>query len=109
MRKLNSSVLAALVLGVATSPVLAADPAPAPAAPAAKPAFTTADTDIGTLLDTPAAKAILDKLLPGFSSNEQVAMARGMTMRAVQQFAPDRITTEALDQIDAELAKLPAK
>jgi hypothetical protein len=32
-----------------------------------------------------------------------------MTLRAVQQFAPDKIKSEVLDQIDAELAKLKAK
>jgi hypothetical protein len=96
MPTLLKTTMLALALGVA---------APAMAAPA----YTTADTDIGTLLDTPETKAILDKLMPGFSSNEQVAQARPMTMRAIQQFAPDQIKTEILDQIDAELAKLPAK
>jgi hypothetical protein len=96
MRTLFKTALIAAALGVA---------APAVAAPA----YTTADTDIGTLLDTPETKAIIDKILPGFSANDQVSMARPMTLRAIQQYAADTITTEKLDQIDAELAKLPAK
>jgi hypothetical protein len=71
-------------------------------------AFSTADTDIGTILDTPALKSIVDKHLPGFSAGDQVDMARPMTLRAIQQFAPDTITDKALAEIDAEFAKLPA-
>ncbi|MBU6207025.1 MAG: hypothetical protein KGQ42_05010 [Alphaproteobacteria bacterium] len=100
----------ALALAVSITPVLAADNAPAPAmAPAAaKPYYTTTDTDIGTLIDTPATRVIVDKYLPGLSTNDQIAMARPMTLRAVQQFAPDKITTDNLDKIDADLAKVPA-
>jgi hypothetical protein len=81
----------------------------APAAQAAKTAYSTADTDIGTLLDDPAAKAILEKHIPGLTSNDQVDMARAMTLRDIQQFASDEVTDERLKAIDADLAKLPAK
>lgn len=103
MRKLNMVLAAALAVGMVSAPAIAADAA---AAPAANPLYSTTDTDIGTLLDNPATKAVLDKILPGFSTNEQVAMARGMTLRAIQQFAADQITDERLTAIDAELAKL---
>ena len=97
--------IAIAVLTVA-APALSADPAPAapPAAPAAK--YSTASTEIGTLVDTPATKAILDKVLPGFSDNPQLAMARGMTMRQIQAFAADVLTDEKLATIDSELAAL---
>jgi hypothetical protein len=37
-------------------------------------------------------------------------MARGMTLKSVQAFAPDTVTDDALGKIDAELAKLsPSK
>ena len=71
--------------------------------------YTTSDTEVGTLLDDPAAKAIIEKYIPGFTTNDQVDMARGMTLKAVQQYAPDKITDEILAKIDAEFAKLPAK
>jgi para-nitrobenzyl esterase len=80
--------------------------APAATAPAAKQKYTTADTDIGTLLDDPAAKAIIEKHIPGFTTNEQVDMARGMTLKAVQAYASDEITDERLAAIDADFAKL---
>jgi hypothetical protein len=97
--------LAAGMLAVSV-PALAADPAPAapPAAPAAK--YSTTATDIGTLVDNPATKAVLDKNLPGFSDNPQLAMARSMTMRQIQQFAPDALTDEKLAKVDTELAAL---
>jgi para-nitrobenzyl esterase len=71
--------------------------------------YTTADTEIGALLDDPAARAILDAHIPGFSANTQIDMARSMTLKLVQQFAPDTVTDQVLADIDAELAKLPAK
>jgi len=79
----------------------------ASAAEATAPKYTTADTEIGTLLDDPAAKAIIAKNIPGFVENGQVEMARGMTLRTIQSFAPDDVTEDRLKQIDAELAKLP--
>jgi hypothetical protein len=54
-----------LALALVAAPALAAD--------AAK--YTTTDTDIGTLLDTPETKAILDKHMPGFSGNESTPIS----------------------------------
>jgi len=71
--------------------------------------YSTADTKIGLLLADPAAKAVLDKHFPGVSSDKRIGMAKGMTLRAVQKFAPDKFTTEALDAADAELARLPVR
>ncbi|WP_254049822.1 hypothetical protein [Novosphingobium sp. TH158] len=87
--------------------LLASASVPAMAAEAA--AYTTAETSIGTLLDDPAAKAILEKHLPGMAGNAQIDMARGMTLKQVQGFAPDQFSDELLAKIDADLAKLPAK
>ncbi len=72
-------------------------------------AYTTAATEIGTLLDDPAAKAVLDKYIPGFSAGANVEMARAMTLKSVQEFRPEMFTDKLLADIDAELAKLAAK
>lgn len=110
MIRTTLAALAVLSLVTAAQATLAAEPArpaaPAAQAPAAKPKYSTADTDIGTLLDDPAAKAIIDKFIPGLTTNEQIEMARPMTLRAIQTYAPDDVTDERLVQIDAELAKL---
>lgn len=74
----------------------------------AKP-YTTAETPLGTLLDDPAAKAVLEKYLPQLVNGGQADQARPLTLRAIQQYAPDQFTDKLLDAIDADLAKLPAK
>jgi para-nitrobenzyl esterase len=100
----NALVACLLATAAVSAPAHAAAPAPAAATH-----YTAAVTEIGTLLDDPASKAVLDKNLPGFSSTPQIDMARGMTLAQVQQFAPDQITDAALAKIDADLAKLPPK
>jgi cytochrome P450 len=85
--------------------------APAVQTPAAAPAkaaggYSTADTKLGVLLADAAAKAVLDRHFPGMSSDPRMGMAKGMTLRAVQKFAPGQFTVEALDAADAELAQL---
>ena len=61
------------------------------------------------LLDDPAAKAILFKYLPAMAQSDQIDMARGMTLKDTQQYAPDMVSDATLAKIDAEFAKLPAK
>lgn len=99
-------ILATAALAIAT-PALAQTAATAPSASAAKAKYSTAETDLGTLLDNPAAKAIIEKHIPGMTSNEQVDMARGMTLKAIQQYASEEVTDARLAAIDADLAKLP--
>jgi len=81
---------------------------PAGSAPAVQPStlLTTADTPIGDLLDNPQAKAVLTKYLPEVVNSDQIDMARGMSLKAIQSYASDQITDAKLAQIDAELAKL---
>ncbi len=91
-------ILAAAALSLAT---------PALAETAATAKYTSADTELGVLLDNPAAKAIIEKYIPGMTSNDQVDMARAMTLKSIQQYAPDDVTDARLAAIDADLAKLP--
>ena len=76
---------------------------------AAETKYSTAETLIGTLLDNPEAKAVLDKHIASFASNPQIAMARAMTLKAIQSFAGDALNDAVLAKIDADLAKLPVK
>jgi Alpha/beta hydrolase domain len=95
---------ASAVPSVSTSSMAQTSPAPA-----AQSDYATASTDIGTLLDNPALKEIVDKHIPGILSGDQISMARSMTLKAIQQYAPDKISDQALADIDAEFAKLPAE
>jgi hypothetical protein len=105
----RNALIAALLVGaagVSAPAAYAAEPAPA-AAPAAK--YTTADTPIGTLLDDPAAKAILVKYIPDLANSPQIDMARTLTLKAVQGYAGDALSDETLGKIDWDLSKLPVK
>jgi hypothetical protein len=74
----------------------------------AEPAYSTAGTPLGELIDNPQTRPILDKYLPELSTNPAIEPARGMTLQAIMPFASDTITEEGLAKIDADLAKLPA-
>lgn len=107
IKKTITSGLLAILAATSAAPAFAADPA-VPSA-ASNRGYTTAETTIGTLLDDPEAKAIIDKHMPGFSGNPQVEMAKGMTFQQIQQFVPDQISADAIAKIDTDLAKLPPK
>ncbi len=91
MRKLFSAFV--FVLSVYSAAVLA-------------DGYSTAESTIGTLLDNPVTAEILEKHMPGFTTNGQVSMTRPMTLTALQSFAPDLVTDEALALIDEELQAL---
>lgn len=93
------------IMSMGVCPLLAAEPE-AVADTAAKPFYSVEKTDIGTLLDTPETKAVLDTHMPEFSTNPQVDMARSLTLKQVQGYVPDTITDEVLAKIDADLAKI---
>lgn len=105
---LIAATVAALGLAPAIVNAQAAGAASSSAAPAAKPYYSTTDTTIGDLLDNPATKAVLQKHVPDMVANPQIDQARGMTLKAVQQYAPDMLTDKVLAEIDADLAQVPA-
>jgi hypothetical protein len=69
----------------------------------------TLDTTLGELLDDPQAKALLDKHVPGVSTNPMVTMARGMSLNAVlsmPQAAQFGLTKEKAEAFLAEANKM---
>jgi hypothetical protein len=111
---MRALLIAGVVASFAPAAALAQEPAPAPApasaaAPATAKSYTTADTPLGTLLDDPAAKAILVKYLPEVMGNDQILQARPLTLKALQQYAPTTFTDKILADIDTDLARLPKK
>lgn len=108
--KMISYVLASAVAFIFAVPSTAqTSPKPAVPAPSVIEHLTTADTAIGDILADPAAKAVLDKHIPGLSDSPQIGMASGMTLRAIQPMAGDMITVAMLDAVDIDLAKLSPK
>lgn len=67
--------------------------------------YTTKST-VAQLLDNEGARAVLERHIPGITSNAQFAMARSFPMASVAQFSNGRISKEALEQIDAGLKAL---
>lgn len=68
----------------------------------------TLDTTLGTLLDDPKAKVVLDQYVPGLSTNPMVTMVRGMTLNnllALPQAAQFGLTKEKVEQILVEVNK----
>jgi hypothetical protein len=102
--------VAAILAGVMSAPAMAqAQTAQQPAAGSAAQSQgkLSVDSFVGDILDYPAAKAVLVKHIPAIGEDDQIEQARGMTLRSLQQFAPDAFTDAVLAAIDADLAKLP--
>jgi para-nitrobenzyl esterase len=101
---LRKILMAALV---ASATVTLAGTSPAMVEAAAPAGFSVETTDLGTLLDNPGAKAVLTKHLPDLVNNEQIQMARSMTLKQLQGFAGDALTDAKLAAVQADLDKLP--
>lgn len=98
--------IAALALGTAGLAGLAT-PAAAQQAPAPAPHYSVQTTQVGTLLDDPAAKAILERLIPTVYANEMFqTMGRSQTLKSIQQYEPVALSDAVLAAIQAELDKL---
>jgi hypothetical protein len=109
MKTTIAAALAALAM-CAAAPALAqtAAAAPAPAAPAATAAaaLSVETTPIETLAANAAAKAVLDKELPGITAHEAYPQFKAMTLTQVAPMSQGVITPEKLAAIQAELNKL---
>jgi hypothetical protein len=69
----------------------------------------TMDTQLGTLLDNPQAKQVIDKHLPGVTSNPMVNMVRGMSLNsilAMPQAAQLGLTRDKVEAILVEVNKV---
>jgi hypothetical protein len=69
----------------------------------------TLDTTLSELLDDPRAKTVLDKYIPGVSSNPMIGMVKGTTLRAIvsmPQVAQMGITQEKVQSVLDEVNKL---
>lgn len=68
----------------------------------------TLDTQLGTLLDHPQAKVIIEKYIPGVTTNPMVGMVRGLTLNmalATPQAAQFGITKEKVEAVLEEINK----
>jgi para-nitrobenzyl esterase len=71
----------------------------------AQTGYSVETTDLGTLLDNAEAKAVLMKHIPTLIGNEQISMARSMTLKQIQQYAGDTLTDAKLAEIQTDLIR----
>jgi hypothetical protein len=100
-----------MALAALTGASMQIAPAFAQAAPAEKPAhYSATSTLVGTLLNDPAANAVLKKMIPTVYANEMFQEnGRELTLKAIQQYEPDELSDANLAKIQVELDKIPAK
>ena len=80
--------------------------APAAAAPAAA-ALSVESTPIETIAANPAAKAVLDKDIPGLTTHEAYDQFKSMTLSQVAPMSQGALTDDMLKTVQADLDKLP--
>jgi hypothetical protein len=66
----------------------------------------TINSTLKDLLADPKAKAVIEKHFPGFSSNPQLQMAMGMTLKQIQPFSRGVITDDKLKLVEEDLKKI---
>jgi para-nitrobenzyl esterase len=109
-RILRSLTLAVLAAGAASTMAIPAFSAEAAATKPAPARYSVSTTLVGTLLDDPAADAVLKKMIPTVYANEMFkTMGRESTLKAIQQYEPEALSDENLAKLQAELDKLPPK
>jgi hypothetical protein len=64
------------------------------------------ESKLGDIIANPQGKAILEKHLPGFSTNPQMAMAKGMSLKMIAPMSGGKITPAILKTIDEELKQI---
>lgn len=102
-----SAVAALAAVAVNASAETTKPAAPVATAPVCVAEKLTSDSLVGDLLDNEAAKAILIKHVPDLKDNDQIEMARAMSLRSLQAYAADTFTDKVLASIDADLATIP--
>jgi hypothetical protein len=101
--KLISSLALAAALSVATLGTAMAQEPAKPAAPAT--GKVSIASTVGTLLDNPKAKAVLEANVPDVVKNPMFQQARELAFKDIAQFEPV-LTPVMLAKIDADLSKL---
>ena len=64
------------------------------------------ESKLGDLLENEAAKAVLEKHMPGISTHPQIGMGRGFALSMVAKFSGGMITDEMLTKVDVDLKAL---
>ncbi len=82
--------------------------APVTAATSAASRFTV-DTPIEQLLADSRSKAVVDRNLPGLSTDKNLDKIRNLSLRALQSHSGGKLTDALLEKTGTELAAIPAR
>ena len=63
------------------------------------------NSSIGDLLKNPQSRAIIDKWIPGTSTNPQISMVESMSLPDVAPMSPQKLTPAAIKGIEEDLKK----
>jgi hypothetical protein len=66
----------------------------------------TLDTQLGTLLDNPQAKAVLEQYFPGISTNPMVGMVRGVSLNSILSMPQAAQMGITKDKVEAALVEV---
>lgn len=103
---MNYALFAAGLLALVPAAALAqSDPAPATTT---INAHYTLDTPIKDLVADPQAKAVLDKDLPGLSTDENLDKFEDKSLRQFQPMTGGQLTDDLLDKTGKDLAAIPS-
>jgi hypothetical protein len=102
---MKTALIAAGLLLLASGAALA-QRADVPAADDAAQAHFTLDTPIRVLIADPAAKAVLDKDLPGLSTDENLAKFEDKSLRQFQPLTGGQLTDALLAKTGKDLAAI---
>jgi hypothetical protein len=91
---------------LAVPSIASAQTAPVPAATPATATKFNLDTPIQDLLANEAAKAVLDKDMPGLTALPQLEMIKGLSLRQLQPYSDGKLTDELLTKTEADLAAI---
>ena len=82
--------------------------APLHAAPDKNKLAFSIKTPIEQIAANPAAKAVLDRELPGFTTHPQYDQFKAMSLEALEAIFPDAVPHERVKEVDAALRAIPA-
>ena len=72
--------------------------------------YSATSTQVGKLLDDPAAAAVLKKTIPTVYANPMFQQdGRSLTLKDIQTYEPDALSDANIAKIQAEFDKLPPK
>ena len=66
----------------------------------------SSDSKMGEILNNEKGKAILEKHMPGVSTDPRMTMGKGMTLKQIATFIPGQLSAALLQVIDAELKSI---